>query len=127
MRNDDNTALVDDSNCGNRAGRIAVLVGRAAGRHIAGHPGRADLHCVRVRSARVLRWLLDGGHMSGVISSRNRLPRPYKLPNGDISVVLLVPCICQDSLRKGPIGGVCGRCGNAIPSNTELERIKGKP
>lgn len=49
-----------------------------------------------------------------------RLPRPFASPEGGrtrVKFKLLPICACTS--RRGPEGGVCGICGNAIPSPTE--------
>lgn len=47
-----------------------------------------------------------------------RYSRPLLLPdNKGVKYVLLEECRCSN--RRGPAGGVCGNCGNAIPSEKE--------
>jgi hypothetical protein len=41
--------------------------------------------------------------------------RLKRLPDGGVEVVRLGECTCGKE-RRGPDGGVCGRCGDAIPS-----------
>jgi hypothetical protein len=41
--------------------------------------------------------------------------RLKRLPDGGVEVVRLGECVCGKE-RRGPDGGVCGRCGDAIPS-----------
>ena len=43
--------------------------------------------------------------------------RPSLLPDGTIRWIELPVCHCAD--RRGPAGGVCGNCGNAIPEAEE--------
>jgi hypothetical protein len=42
-----------------------------------------------------------------------KLGRPYLRPDGKMDWVRLPICRCNG--RRGPLGGVCGNCGNAIP------------
>jgi len=45
--------------------------------------------------------------------------RPLMLPNRMRKFVLVGWCKCDS--RRGPLGGVCGNCGDAIPSQRELD------
>jgi hypothetical protein len=40
--------------------------------------------------------------------------------DGRVRTVILDVCRCGD--RRGPEGGVCGNCGNAIPNGNERRR-----
>jgi hypothetical protein len=40
--------------------------------------------------------------------------RPYLKPDGSVRDVYLPACKCGEA-RRGPSGGVCGNCGDAIP------------
>jgi hypothetical protein len=51
------------------------------------------------------------------------LPRPYMLPSGTETFKHLELCRCVEKERRGPQGGVCGKCGGAIPTDEELRRI----
>lgn len=45
-------------------------------------------------------------------------PRGYLLPGLGVRTVQLPACTCG-KLSRGPEGGVCGRCSNAILTETE--------
>ena len=47
-----------------------------------------------------------------------KLKRPLERPDGTVTHVTLPPCRCDEE-RRGPEGGVCGRCGGAIPTESE--------
>jgi hypothetical protein len=49
-----------------------------------------------------------------------RFARALKLPNGQDIILSIALCSCDD--RRGPAGGVCGNCRDAIPSDAEQER-----
>ena len=44
-----------------------------------------------------------------------KLQRPKIEEGGRIVMVWLKPCDCAEDERRGPVGGVCGGCGGAIP------------
>ena len=44
--------------------------------------------------------------------------RPYRLPGGAVAQRWLPVCRCGPP-RRGPAGGVCGRCGGAIAGEKE--------
>lgn len=46
--------------------------------------------------------------------------RPLRLLKGGMSWVRKPECRCKD--RHGPNGGVCGNCGDAIPSAEERRK-----
>ena len=46
---------------------------------------------------------------------RGRYARPKRLSDGGVERIRLDECACGKE-RRGPDGGVCGRCGDAIPS-----------
>jgi len=46
---------------------------------------------------------------------RGRCTRPKRLSDGGVERIRLDECACGKE-RRGPDGGVCGRCGDAIPS-----------
>lgn len=48
------------------------------------------------------------------LRSQREYARPMALPGGGIGLVRLRECACGN--RRGPNGGVCGRCGGAIPA-----------
>jgi hypothetical protein len=50
------------------------------------------------------------------------LTRPYESNSGRIRYIPLEICRCGDD-RRGPSGGVCGRCGDAIPNPSEQQQI----
>ncbi len=52
------------------------------------------------------------------------LTRPYETNSGRIRLIPLEICKCGN--RRGPLGGVCWKCGDAIPSPAEEERINRK-
>ena len=41
--------------------------------------------------------------------------RKHVLPGGRIELVRVPWCRCTRTERRGPLGGVCGACGGAIP------------
>jgi hypothetical protein len=43
--------------------------------------------------------------------------RLYEKPSGSVTTVNLPRCAC--AVPRGPVGGVCGACGNAIYTETE--------
>lgn len=45
------------------------------------------------------------------------LLRPLLLPGGTTIYEATPVCLC--SARRGPLGGVCGNCGGAIPDEKE--------
>lgn len=50
-------------------------------------------------------------------------PTAIKTPKGtQISFTYLAKCICTN--QRGPKGGVCGNCGNAILSQFEINQIE---
>jgi hypothetical protein len=50
------------------------------------------------------------------------LNRPYQRRNGDIRYIPLEICQCGED-RRGPLGGVCSNCGDAIPSENEQKHL----
>lgn len=52
--------------------------------------------------------------MADLIPPTARLARPKFKQDGSIEYVSLQLCDCGVG-RRGPSGGVCGRCGGAIP------------
>jgi hypothetical protein len=51
-----------------------------------------------------------------------KLNRQYETFDGKIRFIPLEICRCGAD-QRGPIGGVCGACGNAIPNRMELDRL----
>jgi hypothetical protein len=51
-----------------------------------------------------------------------RLLRPLQLRDGKVEHHPIDVCRC-DSYR-GPVGGVCGACGGAIPTENERKRLR---
>jgi hypothetical protein len=50
------------------------------------------------------------------------LERPYQSRNGKVRQIPYEICRCG-SYRSGPAGGVCGICGDAIPTRAEQYQI----
>lgn len=48
-----------------------------------------------------------------LVSPGPTVTRPYLCEDGTVVPVRMLPCRCND--RRGPSGGVCGACGDAIP------------
>jgi hypothetical protein len=51
----------------------------------------------------------------------NKLVRPYESYTGEIRFIPMEFCRCRE--RRGPAGGCCGVCGDAIPNQGEQARI----
>ena len=51
-----------------------------------------------------------------------KLERPYQSRNGKVRQIPYETCRCG-SYRSGPVGGVCGICGDAIPTQAEQKEI----
>jgi len=51
----------------------------------------------------------------GAVRFQGGHARPKRLSDGGVGFVRLDECACGKE-RRGPDGGVCGRCGDAIPS-----------
>ena len=52
------------------------------------------------------------------------LPRPYIYPSGYIGTKLIHVCECPKVEKRGKEGGVCGKCGFAIPNEYERKLFK---
>ena len=54
--------------------------------------------------------------------SEPMLPRPIEEPFGKKAIVSIPVCNCGLG-RRGPVGGVCRTCSNAIPSVVEKRHL----
>jgi len=54
------------------------------------------------------------------------LSRKFITHDNQVGEELLPRCDCTIEHRRGYNGGVCGNCGNAIPTLQELNDIKSK-
>jgi hypothetical protein len=83
--------------------------------HVDGGAACVELRA-RLRTDEEVAERAGPGAAGGVSPRRDVKSRPYQLPDGKVTYVVLHDCECSAEERRGPAGGCCGKCGGAIPA-----------